>query len=245
MPQLPQLSNLSMNNPRMVDIQEARQNVLSGLRKLAMSMTRNHFLPPEDAPLPQGLDTSVFLHEDGAHSFLLSVKQHITSSISDSMPLGDTSRTFHYGRLFADAVLLEEGEAHQYRFPVLLSLFRKRNEKEPTAIITNQSGTLCLCIQGDNTQGPRWEDVTWHVKSSTMDIKRLRGFLLRLHCAPHDFRTLVGTFDNQRSSYLSLKPRQDEVISFQSVLRTFQYFGQDPNSTFSKGATTTVPADTL
>lgn len=234
MPQLPQFLNQGMNNPRMADIQDARQTVLSGLRKLAMSMTRNHYLPPEDAPLQQGIDNSIFMPEDGAHSFLLSVKQHVTSSISDSMPLGDTSRTFQYGRLFADAVLLEEGEAQQYRFPVLLSLFRNRNEKDPTAIITNQSGTLCLCIQEDNTQGPRWDDVTWHVKSSTIDIKRLRGFLLRLHCAPQDFRTLFGTFDHQRSTYLSLKPRQDEVIAYQTNLRTFQYFDLDPNSTFPK-----------
>ena len=234
MPQLPQFSSQGVNNPRMADIQDAQQNVLSGLRKLAMSMTRNHFLPPEDAPLPQGLDNSIFVPEDGAHSFLMSVKQYVASSLSEPMPLGDTSKAFHYGRLFADAVLMEDAEAQQYRFPVLLSLFRNRKEKEPTAIITNQSGSLCLCIQGDNSQGPRWDDVTWHVKSSTIDIKRLRGFLLRLHCAPHDFRTLCGTFDHQRSTYMALKPRQDEVIAFQSNLRTFQYFDQDPNSTFPK-----------
>jgi hypothetical protein len=236
MPQLPQFTSQGINNPRMADIQDAQQNVLSGLRKLAMSMTRNNFLPPEDAPLPQGLDNSIFVPEDGAHSFLMSVKQYVATSISEPMPLGDTSRAFHYGRLFADAVLMEEGEAQQYRFPVLLSLFRNRKEKEPTGIITNQNGTLCLCIQGENSQGPGWDDVTWHVKSSTIDIKRLRGFLLRLHCAPQDFRTLFGTFDHQRSTCLALKPRQDEAIVFQSNLRTFQYFDQDPNSTFPKEA---------
>lgn len=232
MPQLPQF--LSLNGPRLADIQDARQTVLSGLRKLAMSMTRNHFLPPEDAPLPQGLDNAIFVPEDGAHSFLLSVKQHVTSSISDAMPLGDTNRAFQYARLFADAVLLEEGGGQQYRFPVLFSLSRNRDEKEPSAIITSQSGDLCIAIQGDNTKGPRWDDVAWHAKSSTIDIKRLRGFLLRLHCAPHDFRTLVGIFENQRSTYLGSTPRKDEVIAFQSNLRTFQLFTQDPNSAFPK-----------
>jgi hypothetical protein len=231
---MPQLSNQGMNNSRMFDIQDAQQSVLSGLRKLAMSMTRNQFLPPEEAPLPQGLDNAIFLHEDGAHSFLLSLKPYLTSSVSDALPLGDTSQSFHYGRLFADAVLMEEEEAQQYRFPVLLSLVRNRKEKEPAAIITNQSGTLSLCIQGENTQGPRLEDVTWHVKSSTIDVRRLRGSLLRLHCSPQDFRTLFGIFEYQRATYLSLKPRQEEVIFFQSTLKTFQYFGQDTNSTFPK-----------
>jgi hypothetical protein len=234
MPQLPQFLNQSMNSPRMVDIEDARKAVLSGLRKLAMSMTRNHFLPPEDAPLPQGLDNSIFVYDGCAQSFLLTLKQYLTPSISDALPLGDSTRTFHYGRLFADAVLMEEGEAQQYRFPVLLSLVRNRKEKEPAAIITNQSGTLSLCIQGDKSQGPTWEDVTWHVRSSTMDIKRLRGFLLRLHCAPQDFRTVFAIFEYQRATYLSLKPRQDEVVVFQSIVKTFQYFGQDPNATFPK-----------
>lgn len=236
MPQPSQFSNQSMNTSRMADIEDARQTVLSGLRKLAMSMTRNHFLPPEDAPLPQGLDNSIFVHEDDAHSILLTLKQYQTSSIVDALPLGDSSRNFHYGRLFASAVLMEEEEGQQYRFPVLFSLVRNRKEEVPMALITNQSGALSLCIQGDRSQGPSWEDVTWHVKSSTIDIKRLRGFFLRLHCSPQDFRTLFAIFDYQRSTFMNLKSRQDEITTFQSTLRTFQYFDQDPNSTFPKEA---------
>jgi len=235
MPQLPELSSQqSAKDPRMVEIQDARQGIISSLRKLAMSMKRNNFLPPEEAPLPQGLDNSIFFREDAAHPFLLSQKQNMPLSLSDALPLGDSTRNFHYGRGFVEAVLIEEAEAQQYRFPALISLVRNQKERGLTAVITNQSGTFNLCIQRDRASGSGWEDVTWHVKTNAIDIKRPRGFLLRLLCTQQDFRTLFGIYDYQRGIYSSLKSRQDEEVVFESTLKSFQYFDHDTTSTFPK-----------
>ena len=223
----------SVHDPKMLDIQDARQAIMSCLRKLTMSMKRNNFLPPEEAPLPQGLDSAIFTLEHGAKSILSTQKQNLSVRISDALPLGDSSLNFVYGRMFAEAVLFE-GEAHQYRCPVLVSFLRSQKEKTLTAIITNQSGTLTILVQGDRARGPGWEDVVWQVNTNVMEITLPRGFLLRLQSTQQDFRNLLGIYEYQKKTYSFLQPHQDEEIIFDSALRTFQYFDQEMASAFPK-----------
>jgi len=158
-------------NPSLTEILETRQGIMSSLRKLTMSMQKNNFLPPEEAPLSQVLDYSIWVREDGEASLLAGQKNMSPEGPSSSMPLGDSSQMFHYHRMFVKGALIEKSEMQQYRCPLLLSLVRHRKSKELSMLVTNQSGTLKTYIQSENRHGPTWQDVKWHAKSCMIEIK--------------------------------------------------------------------------
>lgn len=213
------------NDPNFREVAETQQGIMSTMRKLTMSMKRNNLLPPEDAPLPQGLDPAIWTHEEGSSSLLASQRQGIVMGTIDAMPLGDTSRAFHFARSFGRGTLIEEGASQQYQCPVLVSLGRDPREKTLSMIITNQSGTLRVFVQGDKSRGPTWEHVTWQAKTSSIDLKLPRGFILRLECPQNDFRTLLGVHDYEMRIHGNLQQRRDEIVVFDSTLRAFQHFG--------------------
>jgi hypothetical protein len=128
----PQYSEISsqQKDAHVIDVLETRKAVLASLRKLTMSMKRNNFLPPEEATLPQGLDTSIWVQDSGNHSLLASQKQAALPNLNDYFPLGDTNRSFHYGRAFAGAVLIEDADSQSqdYRSPVLISIIRTHKQ---------------------------------------------------------------------------------------------------------------------
>jgi hypothetical protein len=229
-----QSSSQTTSNSSTNELREIKEAIMSSLRKLAMSMKRNNFLPPEEAPLPQGLDSSIWIQEDGNESLLASQKQTVSMSISYSMPIGDSTQCFQYARLFANGTLIENGEQHQYRCAVLVSLVRSRSEKTLSLIVSNQSGMLNIMIQADKSRGPTWEDIEWHTQTSVIAVRLPRGFTLQMHCSQHDFRTFWGMYDYQRKLYADFKPQNDEILIFESTLRAFQYFDQDGNTTFPK-----------
>lgn len=199
---------------------------MSSLRKLTMSMKRNNFLPPEEATLPQGLDTSIWIQDDGNRSLLASQKQAILPNMNDYFPLGDTNRSFHYGRAFVDAMLIEDGDAQsqEYRFPALISIIRGHHDTALTAVISSQDSMLKVCIQANKSLGPTWDSVAWDSKSNVLEARLPRGFLLRLQCSYQDFRTLRGIFDYQKKTHGSLVPQKDEEVVFETILKSFQYF---------------------
>lgn len=165
------------------DVLECRQNVLSSLRKLTMSMKRNNFLPPDpdDAPLTQGLDPSIWVQDEGNRSLVTSQRTMSTLSLSESLPLGDTSRTFQFVRMFVEAMLVEEEAASQhYRFPALVTVVRGQKEQGLTAVITSQDGSINMTVQYDKNRGPTWEDVRWQSKRQLVEVYLPRGFVLRL-----------------------------------------------------------------
>jgi hypothetical protein len=234
-PQFPELSS-QQKDPHMMDVLETRKSIMSSLRKLTMSMKRNSFLPPEEATLPQGLDTSIWIQDDGNRSFLASQKQASLPNLNDYFPLGDTNRSFHYSRAFAGAILIEDADSQsqEYRSPVLISIIRGLNDTALMAVIASQDGMLKVCVQADKSRGPTWENVGWNSKSNVLDVRLPRGFLLRLECSHQDFRTLRGIYDYQKKTHGSLVPQKDEEVVFETFLKTFQYFDQDPSSTFPK-----------
>lgn len=234
-PQYNELPNEhNTRDPMITDFLEIRKGIISSLRKLTMSMKRNNFLPPEDAPLPQGLDSSIWIQENGNRSLLGSQKEDALMKISALMPLGDSNQTFQYGRLFAKGILKEGSDSQEYRSPVLATLVRNHQERTLSLIVTNQNGTLKICIQADKAHGPTWEDVDWHVKTSTINVRLPRGFTLQLQCALHDFKVFLAMHDYQKKLYSDFKQKQDERILFDSTIRTFQYFDQEEKSTFPK-----------
>jgi hypothetical protein len=220
------------SNPQLVDVLECLAGTLSSLRKLTMSMKRNNFLPPrsDDAPLPQGLDSSIWVQDDGNRSLVASQRQTSVLTLSEAYPLGDTKHVFHYARMFVEAVLIEEAASQQYRCPVLISIVRGQMEHSLTAIAASQDGSINLSIQSDKTRGPTWGDVKWQSKRNTVEINLPRGFMLCLHASEQDYRTLWGIHEYEKRTHSSLHQRQGEELIFETVLRTFQYFEPSPQS---------------
>jgi hypothetical protein len=221
---------------RLADVLDVRQEIISSLRKLTMSMKRNNFLPPssDDVPLTQGLDPTIWFQGDGNRSLIASQRQMSAIPLSETFPLGDTTRSFLFSRMFVEAVLLEEAASQHYRCPVMVSIVRGQLDKEVSAIIANQDGSLSLMIQSDRTQGPIWEDVRWQSKLNTFEIILPRGFVLRLHCSEHEFRTIWGIYDYEKKTHANLHQRSGEILVFESVLRTFQLFDQGSHSAFPR-----------
>ena len=235
--QYPELSS-QQKDPSVIDTLETRKAILSSLRKLAISMKRNNFLPPEEATLPQGFDTSIWIQDDGNRSLLSSQKQAVLPNLNDYFPLGDTNRSFHYGRAFIAAVLIEDADSHsqEYRSPAMISIIRGHTQTALTAVIASQDGMLKVCVQADKSLGPTWDTLAWNSKSNILDIRLPRGFLLRLQCNYQDFRTLRGIYDYQKKTHGGMVRQQDEELIFETFLKTFQYFSQESASTFPKEA---------
>jgi hypothetical protein len=223
------------SNTQLTDVLDCRQGTLSSLRKLTMSMKRNNFLPPrsDDAPLPQGLDSSIWVQDDGNRSLVASQRQTSTLALSETYPLGDTTHKFHYARMFVEAVLIEEAASQHYRCPILISIVRGQMEHSLTAIVASQDGSINLSVQSDKTRGLTWEDVRWQSKRNTVEINLPRGFMLRLQASEQEYRTLWGIYDYEKRTHSSLHQRQGEELIFEAVLQTFQYF--EPSSQSGTG----------
>ncbi|CAG8978386.1 hypothetical protein HYALB_00009971 [Hymenoscyphus albidus] len=221
-------------DPNLASVVEVRQSILSSLRKLAMSMKRNGFMPadPNETQLAQGIDNSIWAPHEGSQYLVSSQRPNLTLGLSDSFPLGDTNRDFHFGRMFVDAVLSEDAE--HYRCPVLVSLVRGHKEKEISAIIASQDGGLKLCISSDSSRGPTWNDVSWQQKSDSIRVALPRGFTLRLNCSEQDYRMILGLYEYQVKVHSALVQRRDELIIFEVILRSFQYIDSNPESRFPK-----------
>jgi hypothetical protein len=234
-PELSRTISSGLNTP-VTDILDSWQSIMSNLKKLTISMKRNNILPPnsDDAPLPQGLDNTIWLSDDGDRSLVTSQRFNSVFSLSESFSLGDSSQNFHYGRMFAEAVLLEESESQYYRCHVLLSILRGQKEKSLTVTVASQDGLFNIGIQNDRARGPTWEDVTWQSEINTLEVKLPRGFVLRLHCVEQDFRALWGLYDLHGEIYAILEQRRDEELIFEATVRTFQQFELTPNAVSPK-----------
>lgn len=222
----------------LTDILECRQNVLSSLRKLTMSMKRNNFLPPDadDAPLTQGLDPSIWVQDEGSRSLITSQRSTSILPLSEALPLGDTNKIFQFVRMFVEAMLVEEGASQHYRFPALVTVVRGQKEQTLTAIVASQDGSINMTIQADKNRGPTWNDVRWQSKKQLVEIYLPRGFILRLHLTEQNFRVLWGIYDYEQQTQAMLERRDGEQIIFETVLRNFQYFDQNPQASFPKEA---------
>ncbi|RDW73980.1 hypothetical protein BP5796_07422 [Coleophoma crateriformis] len=231
LPKHPQFVN-QQTGGNVEDVMNSRQAILTNLKKLSMSMKRNNLMPPDpdDAPLQQGLDPSIWIQDNGNKSLLSTQKFTSTMALSDAFPIGDTSRTFNYSRMFVEATLMEDDGSQQYHVSCLLSIIRIQREQTLRVLIASANGTLNLCIQGDRSLGPTWDDVEWRSKSNSIDIKLPRGFVLRIQCGMHDFQRLWGLYDYQNTIHASLFERRDEQMVFEVVLKTYQNFDQNPQS---------------
>ena len=220
------------------------QNIISALRKLSQSMKRNGFLPPEESFLPQTIDKSIWLEYPSLSqdmmallsgnwaSGLTAMQQPMsTLQLLDAFPVSDTPENFSYGRIMANAFLMEQGrEAQRIYLPCILSIVRPQKRKGLVFVIASQNGSVQLAVQENKKAGPAWDDVRWRSDSCTLEVRLPRGFLLAVQLSQLDYRMIWSMYDFGAKIEATLNPRSDEEVVFRSSLKSFQYMEADPPS---------------
>lgn len=103
----------------------------------------------------------------------------LTLQLLDAFPLGDTSENFCYGRVMADAFLMEQGrEAQKIYLPCIFSIARPQKQRGLVFVIASQNGSVQLVVQESANAGPAWDDVRWRTDACALDVRLPRGFLL-------------------------------------------------------------------
>lgn len=229
----------------LAEVQEVEQAIMSQLRKLASSMKRNGFLPPEEPFLPQTMDKSIWveypaINQDvvallwGSWSSSIAAPQGSLAGLHllTALPLGDAPDLFCFGRYAVDVFLMEQGmEDQKFYFPCFLSVTRSPAQPNLDFCIASQNGAVQLRIQGSKKAGPTWSDVKWRAEHTTLEIKLPRGFVVMVKCRPQDFKMLWSMQDYSAKALATLQPRSEEQCVFRSTLRSFQYFDSNPQST--------------
>ena len=235
----------SMGNHTVADLLEHYQAMVASLRSLTMSMKRNNMMPPNagEAPLPTGLDTSLWIKYppftpdvcavlSGTPRSLTMDAPSTSPNLSRLMPLGDTADHFNYGRMFVQATISAEDEAPTYSFICILSIIRLRLDWYVEASIASQNNLVNVTIQADTKKGPTWDDVRWQIEEDAMEVKLPRGFKLGVRFGHQDFKMLWNIVDYTRKTEKSLQTKADEEELLDVVTKTFQYIDSAPSKIF-------------
>ncbi|KAJ4290693.1 hypothetical protein N0V88_006441 [Collariella sp. IMI 366227] len=223
------------------EAENVRATLISSLKKLAVSMKRNGFLPPEEAFLPQTVDRTIWLEypplSQDIKNLLWGSSSALTQATSsgltvlEALPLGDSSSTFCFARFQVDVFLMEQGRESQRLFlPCFLSTIRPQTQPDILFVLASQNGAVQLRISGNKNTGPVWEDLRWHPENCNIEVRLPRGFMLVVQCTQQSYSTLRSMYEFSAKVHSSLYPRQDENCIFRSTLRAFQYFDNDPQS---------------
>ncbi|KAI9166948.1 hypothetical protein HJFPF1_03063 [Paramyrothecium foliicola] len=226
------------------EVAEVAQGLVSALRKLAMSMKRNGFLPPEEAFLPQTIDKSIWieyqtLSQDmiallsGNWGSTMTAMQSTLSSLHllDAFPIGDTNENFCYGRVAADIYLMEQGrDSQRIYFPCLVSMVRPQKLTGLVFVLASQNGSIQLPIQETRSGGAAWDDVRWRSETCTLDVRLPRGFMLVVQLSQQDYKMAYSMYEFFAKTRATLFPRSDEEVAIRTNLRSFQYMDSDPQS---------------
>lgn len=232
------------NTPVDVEVQDVGQTILSQLRKLASSMKRNGYLPPEEAFLPQTIDKSIWVNYPAINQDIIALLWGSWSSsiaaqqgplmglpLLAALPLGDTTELFCFGRYMVDLYLMEQGmEEQKFHFPCFLSVTRPPTQASLDFSLASQNGAVQLRIQSNKKVGPTWSDVKWRAETCSLELKLPRGFIVVVKSRPQDFKVLWSMQDYSAKATTTLQPRKEEQCVFRSTLRNFQYFDSNPQS---------------
>lgn len=240
---IPELMHLHGLQPS-PQVDSVRQQVLSSLTKLCMSMKRNGFLPPEEQFLPQTLDKFIWIEYPQVNQDMIpllsgnwgsgmSAMQQplVTLQLMDAFPLGDSAEHFSYGRINVDVYLMEQDRgSQQLHFPCLLSMVRPQRDMGLIFVLASQNGIIQMAIQDSRGGGPTWKDVRWRNEQCCLELRLPRGFLLAIQMNQQDYRTLWNMYDYGAKVRSALVPRNGESMVFQNTIRSFQYIDADPQS---------------
>jgi hypothetical protein len=223
------------------EAEDVRATLVSSLRKLAVSMKRNGFLPPEEAFLPATVDRTIWIEYPPLSQDIKSLlwgsssalAQSHTSGITimEALPLGDSATAFSFARFQVDVFLMEQGrESHRLYLPCFLSIVRPQTQPDILFVLASQNGAVQLRISGNKSTGPAWEEVRWRPETCSLDVRLPRGFALVVQCNQQAYSTMRSMYDFSAKVHSSLYERQDENCIFRSTLRAFQYFDNDPQA---------------
>ena len=227
-------------------IYDVVEHVLSNLKALMMSMSRNNVMPPS-ASLIQGQDTTIWvaypsfsvdvkasLSGTRSKSILVEdVKQKETYNLSSIIPLTDTTTDFYYGRMFVNAsISSDDQDADPIPFACVVSLIRDRTDYQIKMLICTQSELANLCVQPDRKLAPSWQDVQWKTRYNALYVSLSRGYNLNLEFSEKDFKTIWNIYDYTTKLESSLQPLSDgqERFAYEVTLRDFQL--ADPTGTY-------------
>ncbi|KAI9759901.1 MAG: hypothetical protein M4579_002026 [Chaenotheca gracillima] len=226
---------------------ETHQALVSNLRAVTMSMKRNGLQPPDldhDTAAAEGVDMAIWilyprfqpdicaaLSGSASRSYVISGPT-TSPSLSDVMPLADSRERFSYGRLFANAFLVDENDdMPDYEIPCVVSMVRGRNEKSLTVVLASQSELLNIEISPSKNAKTSWDDVRWRQGQYQVFVKITRDITLAVHFSEQDYKSLKDTFDVMENVNDNLIPRTDEELIFKSTPDLFQYDDSVPPST--------------
>jgi hypothetical protein len=237
----------------LADLLSLHQTILSHLRSLTMSIKRNNIISSinSEGGAEILVDTSMWLRypffapdvsavlSGTATRSMLIDKSGQAPTVAQTIPLGDTSRQFSYGSMFVDVMVSskEDDTQQQFSMPCVLSIIRDRADWYVFASITSQSELVNVMIQSDKKKGPTWDDVEWHVRSHSMQVRLPRGFELDVMFQEADFKNLWNIVQYTRKTEASLQPEAGETTIYETTLKVFQYM--DP------GASKAFPAEPI
>ena len=234
----------SMGDKPVLEVLETSNIIITSLKTLLQSMSRNNLMPPHQSLL-QGQDQTIWIKY---HRFAPDVQAVLASGASKSlhadapartnnplklMPPADSMYDFCYGRFFVHTFISIDGEVDEDPLQCVLSMLRSYNEWNFKIGICSQNELLNLSVQGDRKAGPTWEDVKWNQKRKQLQIRLPRGFDLEVQFSEPDFNTLLGLYDRTIKVESSIQPRSDERIAHEIPLAEFQYTVSGGSSPFN------------
>ncbi|KAI9705294.1 MAG: hypothetical protein M1820_005293 [Bogoriella megaspora] len=225
---------------------DTREHVITNLKALMMSMSRNNVMPPS-ASLIQGQDTMIWIPYP---SFSMDVKACLSATRSKSIlvdsteqkevynltsviPLADTPTDFYYGRMFVNASISSDDQnSEPIPFACVVSLIRDRTDYQIKMLICTQSEMANLCVQPDRKLAPSWNDVHWRPKHNAIDVTLSRSYMLNLDFSERDFKTIWNIYDYTTKLEAQLQPLPDsqERFAYEVTLRDFQL--TDPTNSY-------------
>ncbi|KAI9724286.1 MAG: hypothetical protein M1828_003710 [Chrysothrix sp. TS-e1954] len=241
------VSHLTASNSIDRNLLDSFKALMEAMKRVCVSMAKRSLLPNLDLPLRTGIDTTIWIElpqidQDsawvlGGGSFSLpDDKSRLTQPMS-AIPLGDTEKSFCYGRAFAHAGLAHgDDEVEQQAFPCIVSLVRNRGIAGIGAVVSSQSSLMRVEVLTSSKYGISWDHVRWESASSMIRIKLPHKLRLHVRCARKDFDSLFAIFEADQKVLHSTQLASEETPMQTLLLRSFQYndtadtrsFPQDP-----------------
>lgn len=217
------------------DMFESAETLLSNIKALISSISRNGAMPPSHA-LIQGQDQTIWVRYPKISPNVIAIfSGNVSRGITDSGParqfnplsimaVADTKTDFSYCRTFANATLSsQDSNAERISLPCLVSTMRPRNDWNPKVTICTQKELVSVCISGDRTVGPSWEEVRWSEEHCLLHVKLAHGYCLDVQLTEPDFKQIWNTYNHSYNVQASLMPQKDERMVFEVGLRECQY----------------------
>ncbi len=211
--------------------------LLSNIEKLTVSMKRNNCFPPskEDALLPQGLDTSIWIQyplSSVETNFLLpslGPESAMSMEFEEDLPLGDTLKSFNYTRLFVDFIPSVDGNPSVPRYPCILFVQRRSEEQSLYLRISSQNHMIDFSLQLSKTRSPSWDDVQWDAKTTSLLIRLPNDVRGRIECSSRDYMLLQTAYDQNTKILANMRPRAGERITLDITTKELQYVDRVAN----------------